>query len=182
MKKLLFISLVIISLFITQMSIVAQTRFISYQGNILDQQEKPFVGTHQMTFEMYDREFGGNQIWSEIQNVAFFNGYFNVYLGSTTPFNQSFNFNREIWLQVTVGNSVPYTRTNLTMVPSSFYAEKSGLANMADSVGLKSIRLENLSDQVIMMGGDLTGSLPNPRIRAGALLESIAEASLVFMV
>jgi len=92
MKKMILLSIVILTLLITQMSILAQQRLISYQGNITDQQNKPYLGPIQMTIEMYSSETGGLLLWTETQNVSLNNGYFNIYLGSLTPLPIDFNF------------------------------------------------------------------------------------------
>jgi len=157
---------------------MSQSRLINYQGNILDQLSNPYSGSAQMTFELYDREFGGSQLWSEIQNVTMNKGYFNVYLGSTTPFPADFSFNRELWVQVTVGTSAPYPRSPLTMVPAAFVSEVAALARFAEDIPDGLVNLNKLSNEVKIMGGDLTGELPNPRLRPGAILEGIEDGSI----
>ena len=77
MKKLILLSLVLLGVLVAPFA-MAQSRLINYQGNILDQQDNPFQGPFQMTFELFDKDFGGTQLWSEIQNVTLNNGYFNV--------------------------------------------------------------------------------------------------------
>jgi len=178
MKKLILLSLVLLSVLVAPFSLLAQPRLINYQGNILDQMDKPFQGPIQMTFELYDKEFGGTQLWSEIQNVTLNNGYFNVYLGSVTPFAPDFKFNRELWVQVTVGNGAPFKRTPLTMVPASFVADYSKTSGFAQDIPDKSVTLAKLADEVKTMGGDLTGQLPNPRLRPGAALANIENGSI----
>ncbi len=178
MKKLILLSLVLLAVLVAPFSLLAQPRLINYQGNILDQMDKPFQGPVQMTFELYDKEFGGTQLWSEIQNVSLNNGYFNVYLGSVTPFAPDFKFNRELWVQVTVGNGAPFKRTPLTMVPASFVADYSKTSGFAQDIPDKSVTLAKLADEVKTMGGDLTGELPNPRLRPGAALANIENGSI----
>jgi len=177
MKKLILLSLVLLGVLVAPFA-MAQSRQINYQGNILDQQDKPFQGPVQMTFELYDKEFGGTQLWSEIQNVTLNNGYFNVYLGSVIPFSQDFQFNRELWVQVTVGNGGPFKRTPLTMVPAAFASEYSDVAGFAQDIPDGSVTLIKLNDEVKTMGGDLTGTLPNPRLRPGAALANIENGSI----
>lgn len=179
MKKLILLSFVLLSLIVASVgSVMSQSRLINYQGNILDQDNKPYEGPVQMTFELYDKEFGGSQLWSEIQNVTMNKGYFNVYLGSTTPFPAGFSFDRELFVQVTVGKSAPYPRSPLTMVPAAFVSEVSALARFAEDIPDGLVTLNKLSDQVKIMGGDLTGELPNPRIRPGAILDNIPDGSI----
>lgn len=177
MKKLILLSLVLLSVLVAPFA-MAQSRQINYQGNILDQQDKPFQGPVQMTFELYDKEFGGTQLWSEIQNVTLNNGYFNIYLGSVIPFSQDFQFNRELWVQVTVGNGAPFKRTPLTMVPAAFASEYSDVAGFAEDIPDGSVTLVKLSDEVKTMGGDLIGELPNPRLRPGAALANLENGSV----
>ncbi|MBX3043323.1 MAG: hypothetical protein KIT33_13650 [Candidatus Kapabacteria bacterium] len=179
MKKLILLSIVLLSLLIAPLSeAFAQQRLINYQGNILNQQDQPYEGPVQITFELYSAEFGGSQLWSEIQNVTMNKGYFNVYLGSVTPFPARFNFNQDLWLQVTVGKGSPYQRTMLSMVPYSGFSDRAAVAAFAEDIEDGSVTLVKLADEVINMGGDLTGQLPNPRLRPGAILENIPDGSI----
>ncbi|HRP01581.1 MAG TPA: hypothetical protein PLE30_02925 [Candidatus Kapabacteria bacterium] len=177
MKKLVLLSLVLLGVLVAPFA-MAQSRLITYQGNILDQQDKPFQGPVQMTFELFDKEFGGTQLWSEIQNVSLNNGYFNVYLGSVVPFADDFKFNRELWVQVTVGNGAPFKRSPLTMVPAAFASQFSDVAGLAQDIPDGSVTLPKLADEVKNMGGDLTGTLPNPRLRPGAALANLEDGTI----
>ena len=179
MKKFILLSIVLLSLMVAPLSeVFAQARLINYQGNILNQENLPYEGPVQITFELYSADFGGSQLWSEIQNVTLNKGYFNVYLGSVSPFPANFNFNRDLWLQVTVGKGSPYQRTMLSMVPYSGYSDRSAIAGFAEDIPDGSVTLIKLADEVINMGGDLTGQLPNPRLRPGAILEGIPDGSI----
>jgi hypothetical protein len=179
MKKLILLSIVLLSLLVAPLSeVFAQARLINYQGNILNEKDLPYEGPVQITFELYSSEFGGSQLWSEIQNVTLNKGYFNVYLGSVAPFPAKFNFNRDMWLQVTVGKGSPYQRTRLSMVPYSGYSDRSAVAGFAEDIADGSVTLAKLADEVKKAGGDLTGFYPNPKIRAGAILENIPDGSI----
>ncbi len=179
MKKLILLSIVLLSLLVAPLSeVFSQARLINYQGNILNDKGAPYEGPVQITFELYTAEFGGTQVWSEIQNVTLNTGYFNVYLGSVSPFASNFNFNRELWLQVTVGKGAPYQRTRLSMVPYSGYSDRSAVAGFAEDIPDGSVTLAKLADEVKTAGGDLQGFYPNPTLRPGAILENIPDGSI----
>ncbi len=179
MKKFILLSIVLLSLLISPLSeAFAQARLINYQGNILNEKDEPYQGPVQITFELYTAEFGGSQLWSEIQNPTLNKGYFNVYLGSESPFPANFNFNRELWLQVTVGKGSPYQRTRLSMVPYSGYSDRSAVAGFAEDIPDGSVTLAKLADEVKKAGGDLEGFYPNPKIKASAILENIPDGSI----
>ncbi len=177
MKRLILLSILLLSLIAGGLN--AQNRVTTYQGSLIDAtSDLPMTGTVQMTFELYTSQIGGSQLWSEIQNVTLEKGFFNVYLGSVNPFPTNLDLSKTLWLQITVGNGSSYPRTILTPSFSSMYADKAAIAGMADDVKDGIVTLEKLADAAKNMGGDLTGTLPNPKIRKGAFLEAIEPGSI----
>jgi hypothetical protein len=63
---------------------VAVPQTIGYQGRLLKADGSPETGVAHITFTVYDAEAGGNAKWSELQTVVLTNGFYAVFLGSTT--------------------------------------------------------------------------------------------------
>ncbi|MCX6146594.1 MAG: hypothetical protein NTW25_04995 [Candidatus Kapabacteria bacterium] len=156
-------------------------KMMSYQGNLLDKNSVPLNGIIQMTFKLFEIPTGGVEIWSETQNVKVDSGFFSIYLGIKNPI-ENVLFNGQYYLEVTVsGNQVPYDRVPLVTSPYAFraiYTDTSSVALKALSVADGSISLNSLSNSVKTLGGDLIGILPNPRIKASAILDAIPNNSI----
>ncbi len=80
-------------------------RLISYQGRLTSSDGTPLVGSHTVTFRLYENETDplGAAVWTETQSVVLNDeGLFNVLLGDVTPFPSTVDFSRMYWLGVSV--------------------------------------------------------------------------------
>ncbi len=95
----------------------------SYQGQFLDETNKPLKdGSYQIKFKIYDSPDSQSHLWEEVITTNIVNGYCNVYLGEKSSL-LSLNFNTELFLGITLDNSIEYTpRTKFAAVPLSLYS------------------------------------------------------------
>lgn len=157
MKRILTIALFLS--FITLYSQVPQT--ISWQGIIQDSDGNNLTGNHNLTIQLYDVPTGGTALWTELHNaVAVDNGLVNLSLGSVTPLNISFD--KQYWLEITVGESTPMARMKLNAVPYSLYSARTSgiIANdsivLKDSLGVTRMVFNPNSGTFKMMDNDTT--------------------------
>ena len=96
---------------------------INYQGMVTDDVGNPLTTPQDLSFRIYDAEFGGTSLWDETHNsVPVSNGLFNVILGSINPVN--LRFDEDYWLEIEVGASDTLSpRFRLTSVPYAYRAE-----------------------------------------------------------
>src|SRR5690606_1187528 len=135
-------------------------KLINYQGKLenLPVQTGPFL----VVFEIFEDAAGGSALWIEQKNVTIGeDGLFSTYLGETNPID--FKFDKQYYVQVTVGNNQPFPRTKLTSAPSAFYAVDADTAqfafkaDIANDVIAGAIGFDNLAPEVLIAGGDLMG-------------------------
>lgn len=183
MKKFCYsVLLLVVFVFIANSSngISQVPRMLNYQGNLIDKNGTPLNGNIQATFKLFEIPSGGTEIWSETQNVKVDSGYFNVYLGSKIPLD-NIPFNSQYYLEITVNNQAAYGRVPLITSPYSFraiYTDTSNYAKVALSVADGAVTLNSLSSSVKTLGGDLIGTLPNPRIKPSAIMDAIPDHSI----
>lgn len=102
---------------------------INYQGRLTDLSGNPLpdADNYSLVFGIYDVSSGGSALWSELHNtVSVRNGYFNVELGASTPFDSGptpVNFENTYYLEVQVSPDGPMSpRQKINSVPSAISA------------------------------------------------------------
>jgi hypothetical protein len=95
---------------------------ISWQGILQDGSGNPLNGNYNLTVKLFDVASGGAALWSETHsNIVIADGLVNLSLGSITPFG--LDFNKQFWLEITVGSGTPLPRIKLSSVPYALHSK-----------------------------------------------------------
>ncbi|MEZ4725220.1 MAG: hypothetical protein R2863_11245 [Candidatus Kapaibacterium sp.] len=184
MKKLILLVILAFSMVLSPLAttLAATPKVINYQGQ-LESDAITSKAPVLVVFEIFEDAAGGSALWIEQKSVTVDkNGFFSVYLGDVNPID--LKFDKQYYVQVTVGNNQPFPRTKLSSTPSAFYAADADTAlyafdaGMAMDVAPKAIGLDNLADEVLTAGGDLMGMYPNPQIKPSAIIDNIPDGSI----
>lgn len=136
------------------------SNLLNFQGRIKATGGAAVTKTMTMTFKIYSQEVGGDALWYENDNaVKVDNGFFNVYLGSSSDL--TLDFSQELWLEVTLDNGDVLPRTRISANPYSFQA---GLANNSKDVVDGVLTWAKFTTDAKKAGGMLKGTYPNPEL------------------
>jgi microcystin-dependent protein len=123
-KNILFLSLIIVCIFLVTASIQAQApQLLNYQGKLI-KDGIPASGTYSIVFSIYADSTGSTPLWDVTRDVAVKNGVFNILLGSVRPFTGTiFTNSGERFLGIKVGTDPEMKpRFQLTSVPFAIQA------------------------------------------------------------
>ncbi len=182
MKKFSLLTTIFFTfLFTVSLALAAVPKLVPYQGVLYDEQAaKPLNGVYSITFEIYDVPNGGTPVWTVNRSVNVENGYFSIMLGEVNPLS-NVNFNKQLYLQVTVANGTPYPRTKLGATPyaiQAISAVDADTAKVAQNVVDGALTWQKFNPAAIVAGGDLQGNYPAPTLRKGVVLENIEPGSI----
>ncbi|MBN2541796.1 hypothetical protein JXI42_02935 [bacterium] len=122
------------------MLIASIPQLVSYQGHLADESGDPLIGSHTLTFRLYDTEAGGSAIWSEIHTVELDSvGLYSLMLGSISSFaSAGVDFSVPYWMSLSVDGSAELGRHQVGASPYSFHAHYadslSGIYNYVKSI------------------------------------------------
>jgi len=92
--------------------------YVNFQGTLADSAGNPITGTRNMQFVIYDDSLAGSSLWSETRpSVVVTDGFFELLLGSVTPFPDTLFNGQQRWLQIDVAGQALSPRTSLVSVP-----------------------------------------------------------------
>ncbi|MBK9248679.1 MAG: hypothetical protein IPM69_11325 [Ignavibacteria bacterium] len=80
-------------------------------------------GIHTITLRLYDKLFDGTLLFQDEFTMPVFDGYFNISLGSKTPFPPSLEFDKQYFVGISYDGNSEIARIPLASVPYSFIAE-----------------------------------------------------------
>ena len=169
---------------------VAVPQTIGYQGRLLQAGGAPENGANvQLTFTIYDTETAGSAKWSETQTVNFTNGFYAVFLGSTSiPSGQALLAafdGHDRWLELRVGSGTPLiprqriasvayamSATNALHAASADSATTAGhavTADLASAVADGAVTAGKIADGAVTAGKIADGAVTLAKIAAGAV-------------
>jgi hypothetical protein len=94
-----------------------------YQGRLMGADGSPVAGVASMTFKLFKVETGGNEVWSETQpRVPLTGGFYSVLLGDVAALNPALFDGSDLFLELTIENSVLSPRQKIASVPYAIYA------------------------------------------------------------
>jgi len=112
----------IVFLWVANLATAQIPQTISWQGILQDSEGELLDGNYDLTVKIYDVATGGTALWSETHNgLSITDGLVNLMLGSINDLNVSFD--SQYWLEITIGEGTPLSRTMLTSVPYAMYAK-----------------------------------------------------------
>jgi hypothetical protein len=125
MNRFIFISGLIILVFLASLCLAGIPKLINYQGMLTGSDGTTPVPNenYNLTFKIYGSESGTDSLWREYHStVLVTNGLFNVILGGLTTLNLSFD--TTYWLGIKVGTDSELTpRIQLTSVGYAYRAK-----------------------------------------------------------
>ncbi|MFH1026362.1 MAG: hypothetical protein V1791_00015, partial [Pseudomonadota bacterium] len=133
-------------------------------------------GNYDMTFQIYDLDVGGASVWGPqtITGVAVEDGLFSVNLGGAVTL-AGIDFNKDCWLQTTVGVTTYTPRQLLTAVTYALFAlsapsgsiDHGALTGLGDDDHAQYLGLSRASDQTITTSNLITFSNTRPVFNGG---------------
>ena len=163
MNRFIFLSGLIILVFLASLCLAGIPKLINYQGMLTQPDGTTPVsdGNYNLTFKIYGSAGGTDSLWWEYHsNVQVTHGLFNVILGSVTTLNLPFN--TSYWLGIRVGSDAELSpRIQLTSVGYAYRAKIADSATVAVSAPTGGgwtddgtvVRLETGSDKVMIGTG-----------------------------
>ena len=109
-------------------------QLINYQGYLTDGDGGPLSGEYTIEFMIYDNIEDGTLLWSENQEMIFYEGRFNIILGATTPFPTTLFEDDNRFLAIKVGNDPEMTpRKQITSVAYALKSQNTDSLNSFSS-------------------------------------------------
>ncbi len=132
-------------------------KYISYQGMLLDADQKPKPdGTYEFILRLYDQESAGVALWTGRQELYLREGCFATMLKQLLPGDgfDTLSFHRPYWLEIEVGvqgepKELLPGRVRLSTAPYACFAETAGRA-----LTLPNMSLRDLNDVDLSLPGD----------------------------
>ncbi|MBM74897.1 MAG: hypothetical protein CMK59_05815 [Proteobacteria bacterium] len=131
---------------------------VTQQGRIIDSDGAAVVGTHNVTYRLYNASTGGSVLWTEILVTNFNNGYYAAVLGAdeeNNPLDSDTLSLYPLYLELQLNNNAPMTpRHALNSTP---YAQMAGLAQSVDGGSVNASEISVANALVIDGGGNWVG-------------------------
>ncbi|ROL61837.1 hypothetical protein D9V86_03725, partial [Bacteroidetes/Chlorobi group bacterium ChocPot_Mid] len=138
-------------------------KIISFQGLLTEKNTGNALpdGTYTVKFTIFDKENGGNAVWTEEHQITTYKGVFDVLLGTNTPLDLPFD--RPYWLGIVYENTEFLNpRVPFTTVPYSFYADTANIAQgLSPNATGAVLTLNGLAGRINITGDSKIGVTTN---------------------
>jgi len=160
------ISKAILITLVLAMALLAQVpRIMDYQGKLTTGEGVGLNGDYSITFKLWDNLTGGGLLSEETQVVTVTNGLFEVALDFSTPPRDTVDFDRVLWLELTVEGELLEPRLRIASSPYAFRTVYSDSA--AFVVG-------DVMDSDWLVSGDDMHSYPSGNVGIGTAVPDVS--------
>ena len=178
--------LILLAALVGQTAAFAQNvpRVMQYDGRLLVD-ERPALGSYDVTFSLYTMLNGGPPVWSEEHEVTPDDGLFSVLLGSVNPFPAAVPAEHDtLYLSMQI-DGMPEMRPRL-FVAGTMYSMRAGLADAVqrgtiDTAALADagITSAKIDDNAITEAKLADGAVTEAKLMAGAVTSEILADSVI---
>ncbi len=133
---------------------------LAHQGRLLDAEQTPLDGTHDLTFRVFDAPTDGTLLWDETVTEDFQGGFYSTILGTdeANPLDDGIFATPPVYLELTVDDGEPLLpRQEINSVP---YALRAGTAENVEGGFVDATDISVDGDLVIDAEGNWVGPTP----------------------
>ena len=136
---------------------------LTQQGRLLDSNDVPVEGVHNLSIQLYESPFSTNILWGESLSVTFNNGFYVVTLGadSTNALDSSILEETTIYVEMKIDNDPPLLPR--TKISSSPYARMADVATNVDGGTINASEISINGNVVLDGSGTFVGEPVTPQ-------------------
>ena len=136
---------------------------LTQQGRLLDSNDVPVEGVHNLSIQLYESPFSTNILWGESLSVTFNNGFYVVTLGadSTNALDSSILEEATLYVEMKIDNDPPLLPR--TKISSSPYARMADVATNVDGGTINASEISINGTVVLDGSGTFVGEPVTPQ-------------------
>jgi len=169
MKKVsIFATALAISvLFLASFAYAAPSKVIPIQGKLTQPSGVPYNGQYSMTFKIFDVATSGTLLYTEtLSNIPVSAGLFSIVLGENPSNPLTPAFDKDYYIEITIGSETLQPRQRLLSAPYSLYSQNSSYAQNSNystyaqnsSYSTNSLNSQNAVTATNIVGGNVNAT------------------------